>query len=146
MHLDQAPLYPKFLILLTASIHLEFRRLFFEDEEFYMLIEKNNLETKELEQLAANIYLLMPNDGGAIQMWNQELPADQFDAMRGDSYGIDPYLLGKPDLVVEPGTGDLVLFNSQLMHAVTPGSANVRLSIPCFVGYRGPAMPLTFWS
>lgn len=97
-------------------------------------------------QLAANVYLLMPAEGGAIQIWNQEFSPDKFDEIRGDSYGIEPALLGDPDVVVHPKPGDLILFNSRLMHAVTPGTENIRLSLSCFMGYRGPAMPLTFWS
>lgn len=31
-------------------------------------------------------------------------------------------------------------------HAVKPGSEGMRLSLSCCVGYRGPAMPLSFWS
>jgi hypothetical protein len=97
-------------------------------------------------QLAANIYLNMPSDGGALQLWQNKLSSDTFDAMRGDSYGIEPALLGPPDVEVRPEPGDLLLFNSRCMHAVTPGSDDVRLSLSCFVGYRGPASPLSFWS
>ncbi|MGH8811843.1 MAG: 2OG-Fe(II) oxygenase [Advenella sp.] len=99
-----------------------------------------------LSQLAANVYLLMPTKGGAIQIWDQQLPPAEFDAMRGNSYGIDPALLGTPTLEVRPNEGDLILFNSRCMHAVTPGSEKLRLSLSCFIGYRSPAMPLTLWS
>lgn len=66
--------------------------------------------------------------------------------MRGDSYGIDPALLGEPTLEICPSPGDLIIFNSKRMHAVSPGSDDLRLSLSCFVGYRGPATPLSFWS
>lgn len=97
-------------------------------------------------QLAANIYLTMPTDGGGLHIWQSPISAAEFDDMRGDSYGIDPSLLGKPTLQIQPEEGDLVLFNSRRMHAVTPGSDKPRLSLSCFVGYRGVASPLTFWS
>ncbi len=97
-------------------------------------------------QLAANIYLTMPTDGGGLQIWQSAISAAEFDGMRGDRYGIDPSLLGKPTLQVRPEEGDLVLFNSRRMHAITPGSDKPRLSLSCFVGYRGVASPLTFWS
>lgn len=97
-------------------------------------------------QMACNIYLHMPEEGGHLQIWDREMSPDEFDAMRQDSYGIDPAQLGTPQLDIQPMPGDLILFNSQRMHAVTAGNGGLRLSLSCFVGYRGPAAPLTFWS
>lgn len=97
-------------------------------------------------QFACNIYLSMPTDGGGLQIWEREITPIEFDAMRQDSYGIDPKCLGRPQLHVRPEPGDLILFNSRLMHAVASGRVSRRLSLSCFVGYRGPAAPLTFWS
>ena len=99
-----------------------------------------------LAQMAANVYLTMPSSGGALQIWDSELTPDEFDEMRGDSYGIDPALLGEPTLEICPSPGDLIISNSKRMHAVSPGSDDLRLSLSCFVGYRGPATPLSFWS
>lgn len=97
-------------------------------------------------QLACNIYLKMPKDGGGLQIWEREMAPSKFDAMRQTSYGIDPSHLGEAKIHIEPEPGDLILFNSHLMHAVMPGKEDPRLSLSCFVGYRGPAAPLTFWS
>ena len=97
-------------------------------------------------QFACNIYLSMPTAGGALQIWNQDVSPERFDEMRGDSYGIDPALLGTPTLEIRPEPGDFIMFNSRRMHSVTPGVADPRLSLSFFVGYRGNASPLTFWS
>ena len=97
-------------------------------------------------QIACNIYLSMPEEGGDIHMWTDEISAGTFDAMRNSEYGIAPELLGSPDLVIAPEPGDLILFNSRMMHSVAPGKGMPRLSLSCFVGYRGPATPLSFWS
>lgn len=97
-------------------------------------------------QMAANVYLSMPEKGGALQIWDRQLSPKVFDEMRGDSYGIEPATLGEATLELCPKAGDLILFNSRRMHAVTPGTGSIRLSLSCFIGYRGPAMPLTFWS
>ena len=97
-------------------------------------------------QIACNVYLNMPDGGGDLHIWTHEIPPEEFDSMRGDSYGIDPKILGEPHLTIQPEQGDLVLFNSRLMHAVAPGKNRPRLSLSCFVGYRGTASPLTFWS
>jgi len=97
-------------------------------------------------QIAANIYLSMPSEGGALQIWDQQLSPKVFDEMRGASYGIEPAALGEATLEVCPEAGDLILFNSHRMHAVTPGIDNIRLSLSCFIGYRGMAEQLTVWS
>lgn len=60
--------------------------------------------------------------------------------MRGDSYGIDPALLGLPILEVRPQPSDFIMFNSRRMHSVTPGIANPRLSLS-FLSVTA-AMPL----
>ncbi len=97
-------------------------------------------------QFACNIYLDMPDEGGELEIWEQEMPPAQFDALRGDSYGISPETLGQPSLRLKPDCGELILFNSRKMHAVAPNSERARLSLSCFVGYRGEHAPLTFWS
>lgn len=107
----------------------------------------NNFQAYSLQaQIACNIYLSMPIDGGGLQIWNTEIDPEEFDNLRQDSYGIPPENLGPPHLEVQPEPGDLVLFNSRLIHAVTPGQELPRLSLSCFVGYRGAAAPLSFWS
>jgi hypothetical protein len=99
-----------------------------------------------LAQMACNVYLTMPEEGGALRLWSNEISPQEFDAMRKDSHGIGPSLLGKPQLEILPEPGDLVIFNSRLMHAITPGHGDSRLSLSCFMGYRGTAAPLTIWS
>lgn len=97
-------------------------------------------------QFACNVYLNMPSSGGALQMWKKELTPDEFDELRQGAYGIEPDCLGDPDLQITPESGDLIIFNSKKMHSVTPGSDKPRLSLSCFIGYRGAAEPLTCWS
>ena len=88
----------------------------------------------------------MPDEGGELEIWEQEMSPVQFDALRGDSYGIPPETLGQPSLRLKPDCGELILFNSRKMHAVAPSAERSRLSLSCFVGYRGNHLPLTFWS
>ena len=102
--------------------------------------------TSLLAQFGANVYLQMPDEGGELLMWNREIPSADFKAMRGDDYGVPIATFGKPDLVLRPAPGDLLVFNSHKMHAVSPGTRQNRLAVSCFVGYRGDQAPLTFWS
>jgi hypothetical protein len=97
-------------------------------------------------QFACNVYLDMPETGGDLQIWETEMAPKAFDDMRGDSYGIDPDMLGEPDLIIKPEIGDLVLFNAKKMHSVAPSVEVSRISLSCFIGYRGEHAPLSFWS
>lgn len=66
-----------------------------------------------LAQLACNVYLAVPDDGGNLHIWKKELSPEEFDQLRGNAYGIDPKPLGKPDVVVNVSSGDLVFFNAK---------------------------------
>lgn len=104
-------------------------------------------EARELKaQFGANVYLQMPQTGGSLLMWRREITSAEFNILRGDTYGIKVEELGKPDLVVTPCPGDLLIFNSRKIHAVSPGTGANRLALSCFVGYRGDSQPLTYWS
>lgn len=106
-----------------------------------------SIEATELKaQFGANVYLQMPNTGGSLMMWQKEFSPDQFKILKGQNYGIEVRALGPPDLVVMPRPGDLLIFNSRKIHAVSPGTGANRLALSCFVGYRGESQPLTFWS
>jgi hypothetical protein len=99
-----------------------------------------------LAQFGANVYIQMPESGGELLMWRDEIPTPIFDKMRGSDYGVKVEVLGKPDLKVRPNPGDLLIFNSRKMHAVAPGTERNRLALSCFVGYRGINKPLSIWS
>jgi len=121
--------------------------LFLAHHDIFAKDAPDNFQAHSLQtQIVANIYLSMPREGGALQIWDQQISPEEFDRMRGNSYGIEPAILGKATLEVCPKAGDLILFNSRRMHAVTPGTEGIRLSLSCFIGYRGIATPLTFWS
>jgi 2OG-Fe(II) oxygenase superfamily len=102
--------------------------------------------TSLLAQFGANVYIQMPESGGDLVMWEKEISTPAFDELRGDAYGVSIERLGKPDVTVTPTPGDLFIFNSRKMHAVLMGTGRSRLALSCFVGYRGPSQPLTFWS
>ena len=50
------------------------------------------------------------------------------------------------DVVLTPETGDLIIFNSRNLHAVRPAAGGPRVTLSCFLGYRGATEPLTYWS
>ncbi len=99
-----------------------------------------------LMQMAVNVYIDVPAQGGELLMWRHEIPDAEFLRRRGDKYGMDIEPLGSPDIVVKPEVGDLIIFNARKLHAVAAGEGSDRLTLSCFLGYRGLDRPLTFWS
>jgi len=99
-----------------------------------------------LMQMAVNIYVNVPQHGGELMMWRDEITDAEFLRRRGDKYGMDIEPLGPPDIVVRPQMGDLILFDARKLHAVAAGAGSDRLTLSSFLGFRGDAKPLTFWS
>lgn len=97
-------------------------------------------------QFGANIYVQMPERGGELLMWHRNLGKQEFDERRRGEYGIEIGELPPPDLVLKPGTGDLLIFDARKVHAVASPQDDSRLAFSCFIGYRGDDQPLTFWS
>ncbi|MEJ7686370.1 MAG: 2OG-Fe(II) oxygenase [Variovorax sp.] len=99
-----------------------------------------------LMQMAVNVYIDVPAQGGELLMWRPEISDAEFLRRRGAKYGMDIEPLGAPDIVVKPEAGDLIVFNARKLHAVAAGEGSDRLTLSCFLGYRGADLPLTFWS
>lgn len=99
-----------------------------------------------ISQFGINVYVDVPEVGGELAMWMDEISDEQFLQMRGDKYAIPLELLKEPDFVVKPKNGDLILFNARKLHAVLPGKGTDRLTLSAFFGYRGEQTNLTVWS
>lgn len=106
----------------------------------------NDSHTPVKSQIGANIYLQNGTKGGDIELYKQSLDTPDYDRLRGNSYGISRNLLPPPLIQIHPEEGSLVLFNSRRLHAVTPTEDKLRLTVACFVGYRGDEFSLKFWS
>jgi hypothetical protein len=98
-------------------------------------------------QLAANIYLNMPEEGGELQLWNYGCSDEEYkNLLTPGDYYVDRSKLEEPVITIRPEAGELVLFNPMRYHAVTAGKSAKRVSVSCFIGYRGEYNPLTLWS
>lgn len=108
----------------------------------------DSLRAKSLQgQFAANIYLDIANEGGELDMWDMILDDATYDDLREPGvYGIERDRLPPPTCSYKPEVGDLVIFNCRRLHAVSASKDKSRLSISCFIGYRGEKQPLTYWS
>lgn len=107
----------------------------------------NCLRANELKtQLAANIYL-QTAEGGELELWCKKLSQEEYELLKmPGSYGIDRRFLGTPDITIKPEVGDLILFQSPYVHAVTTITAGVRVTMSCFIGYRSNRQFLSYWS
>lgn len=106
------------------------------------------IEARSLKgQIACNIYLHMDKEGGELELWAEDYTREEANAIRlANSYGMNKDRMKTPSCRIKPKIGDLVLFNSRRPHAVAASKSTYRMSVSCFIGYRGEHMPLTNWS
>jgi 2OG-Fe(II) oxygenase superfamily len=97
-------------------------------------------------QLSANIYLQCANYGGELKVWKEKPNNSEFLKLSSDGLHLDPDKMPQPEVCIKPTKGDLILFDSGRVHAVQPSVDGTRVSMSCFIGYRGEKMPLTYWS
>ncbi|WP_045747266.1 2OG-Fe(II) oxygenase [Actinoplanes rectilineatus] len=98
-----------------------------------------------VNQLVANIYLQVPEQGGNLLLWLREPTAEETRIIL-DVEGLDPATLEPPALEIHPDAGDLILFSPRMLHAVTPGVDEYRVGAAAFIASKGPEQPLVFWS
>jgi hypothetical protein len=97
-------------------------------------------------QFGLNVYVDVPEVGGELAMWKEEMSDDAFLERRGENYGIPLEMLPAPDFKVKPANGDLIIFNARKIHAVMPGFGADRITLSGFLGYRGRQERLSVWS
>lgn len=98
-------------------------------------------------QLAANIYCKMPDEGGELEIWPISLTRPDYERLRiPGSYGVQVNELGLESIRIRPEPGELIIFNSRLVHAVRPGSGCDRVTSSCFIGVVDTSTPLRMWS
>jgi len=99
-----------------------------------------------VSQFGANVYVQMPEKGGELLMWHRNMSTAEFDEMRAGEYGIHIDKLPRPDVVLKPGVGDLLIFDAHKLHAVASPKDRARFALSFFVAYRGDDQALTYWS
>lgn len=97
-------------------------------------------------QLSANIYLREARFGGELEVWGLKPSEAEFIAHRCDELHFDRNQLPPAEVLYKPQAGDLVLFDSSRIHGVRPSIQGPRISMSCFIGYRGVDQPLSYWS
>lgn len=111
---------------------------------------------------SANIYLKIPEEGGALYIWSinlnrlkgirNRLSARILTMIMSQSYVFDIEwqqkilkLLPEPN-IIEPKTGDLVIFHSGRPHSVAPVTKGIRVTNQLFIRANGRQTPLTIYS
>jgi 2OG-Fe(II) oxygenase superfamily len=97
------------------------------------------------EQMVANMYLQTPSHGGDLQLWLRNPTEDEKEQIR-DVEGLLPESVEPPALVVHPDAGDLIIFSSRMLHAVTPSDEGYRIGMAAFIACYGLERPLLYWS
>jgi hypothetical protein len=100
-----------------------------------------------VSQLAANVYLQTGLEGGVLELWDFGLEREDYErqCIPGRP-ALDRDKLPPPVVRIAPCTGDLIIFSSHRLHAVTPVVGDPRVTASCFIGMRGISQPMTFWS
>ncbi|WP_330330961.1 2OG-Fe(II) oxygenase [Streptomyces sp. NBC_00536] len=98
-----------------------------------------------LNQLVANIYLQVPDEGGNLQLWLREPTEDETRTIL-DVEGLEPETVEEPVHTIHPEAGDLIIFSPRMLHAVTAGHGKHRVGAAAFIATKGPQEPLAFWS
>jgi len=100
-------------------------------------------------QLAGNIYLTMPKEGGNLSLWDFGLfPQKTYQAFRdaNSKYALDASLLPQPKVTITPEVGQLILFNANFIHSVSKCIGGDRITTSAFIGYASDEQPLKFFS
>lgn len=119
------------------------------DDDIAKELPKDLVASSVRIQLGVNLYIEIPREGGELEGWHRRLTRDEYDALRNEdpklSYGIRRDLIGRPNWVVKPSAGDIVIFNNNELHAICK-SNGARTTWGFFLGYRGDNKPLMIWS
>jgi hypothetical protein len=59
---------------------------------------------------------------------------------------LEPDSIEPPALTFHPNAGDLIIFSSAMLHAVTSATGKHRVAMASFIGYKNPEQPLFYWS
>ncbi len=116
------------------------------DSLFKDLPENNSFNHMQC-QLAANLYFGVSEKGGNLDIWNYAPKASELEGLYSGSYDfIDPIKIPTQSQTIKPRLGELIIFRSNCIHAVSSNSVGNRSAASCFIGYYDTSKPLTVWA
>jgi L-serine/L-threonine ammonia-lyase len=146
--LDADEMWPQGANIMRYQGHLMFAgvvRVF--EEGSYALPHQDDLTDLGIQlQIGMNVYIQPAQDGGKLELWDLTLSPSEYESMRLHArYGLDRQKLSQPDSVLIPEAGDLIVFDTCKVHAVSEITSGVRISQGAFIGYK-KGESLRFWS
>jgi hypothetical protein len=96
-------------------------------------------------QLVANVYLQVPDEGGDLHLWLRE-PVPEETKVILEVEGLQRDRVEPPLVEIHPAAGDLIIFSPRMLHAVTAGHGRHRVGAAAFIATKGPHEPLVYWS
>jgi hypothetical protein len=98
-------------------------------------------------QFGLNIYLTTPDQGGELEVWDRVIDDALWQSLGvPGSYGYSRDILPENSEVIRPEAGDLLIINTEYVHAIRPLARGDRITISGFMAYFGEARPLELWS
>jgi predicted 2-oxoglutarate/Fe(II)-dependent dioxygenase YbiX len=94
-------------------------------------------------RFAVNLYV-SAGQGGGLLLWDIVLSAEDYEPHRFLELADFVERFGPPTLRLSPAPGDLILFNSEQLHAVEPVSAGLRMTLSMFLGFDADERPTLF--
>jgi hypothetical protein len=99
------------------------------------------------QQFGANIYLSMGTGGGVLELFATDYAATTYRDLDDGPQVVSRDTLPDPSVSVAPSIGDLIIFPSYRIHAVTASAgAQPRITISFFVGVQNDSLPLKLWA
>jgi len=101
---------------------------------------------KFTRQLAVNLFLSAADDGGDLEIFDLGPDDTGYDNLDDGPKSVEPESLPEPCVSVRPKTGDLILFDSTLVHRVLENSgAKPRMTLSCFAATSTESSKLRYW-
>jgi len=100
-----------------------------------------------VEQFGANLYLSMGTAGGALELYDTDYSGTGYTNLAEGPRVFDPRDLPDPTVTIVPVVGDLIIFPSRRIHAVSlSGGQDLRITVSFFIGIQGHRTPLKIWA
>lgn len=99
------------------------------------------------KQFGVNIYLSMGTAGGDLELFDTDYSATNYKDLSEGPRVISRDSLPDPSVTVAPMVGNLVIFSSHRIHAVTASKGNyARITISFFIGLQNEQLQLKIWA
>lgn len=97
------------------------------------------------KQFGANIYIGVGTSGGLLELFETDFSATDYKDLSEGPRVVSRDRLSTP-LAISPLMGDLIIFPSHRIHAVTPHDGNdVRITVSFFIGVKDEQTQLKLW-